>query len=445
MPSLSDLFGTESTAQQFLIWGVLNQLASAALAPATSDITQAVNSLDPVLPLTPQELAVLVTRGFATSADGATEAAKSGIGPGRFADLVKLAESPPALGLIIQAVQRTYGQVGPGMSVPVDLDTVLADLGIEANYRDLVTAATFVQPSAAEVLNAWLEGQIEEAEAVARIKATGLDPSWITTAYNANGQAPTPVQLLDLWNRQIIPESGTGQGVVSYDQGFLEGPWRNKWLDSFKALRVYLPPPRTVTAMYKEGSITEARATQYLSWQGLSAESIGEYLAAGSHTTTVAHRELTQAQIVAAYEDGLLTDAQATADLVAAKFSPSDAALLLALADKKKALAASKSAITRLQTLYLAGHNTAAVTRSGLEAVGITDVQATTLIATWDLEKVTVVKTLTVPEILTAVYYGGMTQPTALSRIRAFGFSEQDAQILLYNRLKGYPTDWVSP
>lgn len=443
MASLSELFGSESTAQQFLIWGVLNQLAGAALAPATADITQAVNSLDPVLPLTPQELAVGVVRGKIADTDAVTEAAKSGTGAGRFAQLVELGKSPPDLGLIIAAVQRTYGQVGPGMSVPVSLDEVLTDLGIDPAYAPLITAATFVQPSAAEVLNAWLEGQIEEAEAVARIQATGLDPSWIQTAYNANGQAPTPVQLLDMWNRGIIGEGGTGQGVVSYDQGFLEGPWRNKWLDSFKALRVYLTPPRTVTAMLKEGSLTEARATQLLQDNGLDAQSIAEYLTAASHTTTVAQRELTQAQIVSAYEDGLLTQDQAHADLVSARFTASDATLLLELADKKKALAASKSAITRLQTLYLSGHNSAAVTRTGLESLGVTDAQVTALIATWDLEKVVEVKTLSEAQIIAAVYYGGLTFDTGVTRIVALGYSKTDAEILIYNRQHGFPKTWV--
>lgn len=443
MASVTDLFKSGGTAEQFLIWNVLSQLLGGALAPAISDIAQGANSVDPVVPLTPQELAVAAARGIIDDGSAPGEAAKSGIGAGRFAQLLALAESPPALSIILQQYQRSLGQVGPGLDQEIDIDAALADLGIAERYRPVVKAAALVQPSAAEVLDAWLKGQIDDGEAVARITATGLDPSWIQTAYDANGQAPTPVQALDMLNRGLIPESGTGPDSISYQQAFLEGPWRNKWLPVFEGLRYYLTPPRSVVAQLRSGAITEARATALLNQNGLDAQTAAEFLAEASHSTTVAQRELTQAQIVDAYEFGLLTQAEAHDDLVAAKFSSSDATLILALADKKKAIAASKSAITRLQTLYLAGTNSAATTRSSLESLGITDAQVTTLLATWDLEKVTATKTLTAGEIVAAVFYDGMSQATGHARLMALGFDATDASILIFNRLHGYPKDWV--
>lgn len=444
MASVTDLFKSGGTAEQFLIWGVLQQLLGGALSPAVNDIAQAANSADPVLPLTPQQLAVGVARGILEQANSASEAAKSGIGPGRFAQLMALAESPPALSILLQNYQRSLGQVGPGMVHDVDLDAALADIGISPQYRAVVKAAALIQPSAEAVLNAWLEGQITEDEAVARIQATGLDPTWIQTAYNANGQAPTPVQALDMLNRGIISETGTGPESTSYQQAFLEGPWRNKWLPAFEALRYYLTPPRSVVAQLRSGAITEARATELLEKNGLDAQTAAEFLAEAGHTATAAQRELTQAQVVDSYEFGLLSHQQAHDDLTALKFTASDADLILALADKKKAIAASKSAITRLQTLYLAGTNSAPTTRSALESLGITDAQVSTLLATWDLEKVTSTKTLTAAEISAAVYYKGMTFDTGHTRLMALGYDSDDATVILSNRLHIYPAGWVA-
>lgn len=441
---LTGVFGAGGIGQQLLIWGVLNQLLVGALAPAVSDIEQAANTADPVIPLTPEQLAVGQVRGIIDDGSAPGEAAKSGIGTGRFAQLVELAQQPVSLDLGIQAARRSLGQVGPGMAAGIDLDTYFADLGISEQYRPLLKAAVFVQPSAAEVLNAWLEGQIEADEAVARISATGLDPSWIQTAYNANGQAPTPTQALELLNRGIIPEDGTGPESVSYQQAFLEGPWRNKWLDVFKALRFYVPPPRTVTAMLKEGALTEAQATQYLKDSGLDDTLIAIYIAAAAHTTSVAQRELSQAQVVAAYEDKLITNAEATADLVALKYPASSAALLLALADKKQATAAAKSATTRIQTLYLSGKDDAATARAALASLGLNDDSITALLATWDLERTTTTRTLTEAQIVAAVYYAAMTTATGISRLVALGYDEQDANILIINRTHVLPAGWVA-
>lgn len=441
MPSLSDFFGKGTIGEQLLVWGVLNQLFGAALSPAISDIQQAVNALDPVLPLTPEQLAVGVVRGLLDAGNSQSEAAKSGIGPGRFTQLQELAQQPPALGLIIAAYQRSLGSAGAGGVELVNIDEALADLGISAQYRPLVKALAVEIPNPSEVLNAWLEGQITDTEARSRLLETGMDPTWIQTAYNANGQAPTPNELIELWNRGIIPEGGTGPDAISYDQGYLEGPFRNKWAEAYKALRFYLPPPREVTALLREGSITVAQATQFFQDRGLSPALTAIYLQAASHTATAHQRELTQAQVVALYEDKLVTHDQAHADLVALRFTPSDADLLLALADKKQAASAAKSAVTRLQNLYLAGTNSLTVTQSALHSLGLTDDNVSNLIATWNLEATTRVKELTEGQIVAAWFYGGFGANdsaaaigTAVTRLGTLGYSQADALLLLTAR-----------
>lgn len=431
MVGIGDLFGEGTIGQQFLVYGVLQQLFGAAMNPALLDIAQAVNSADPVATLTPEQLAAGVVRQILDGGNSESEAAKSGIGPGRFEQLQLLAAQPPALGLLLQAAQRSLGLVGPGMDAGVDLDAALADLGISSQYRPLVKAQLYQSPTADQVYLAWLQGQITEDEARSRIAATGLDPSWITSGYNAQGQAPTPNELLDLWNRGIIAESGTGPDSTSYDQGFLEGPWRNKWLEAFKALRLYIPPPRTTQAMLREGTITEAQATIWLNSYGVFGDTLAAFLDGTHKTTSVAQRTLTQAQVLDLYESKLATKDEALADLVALKYSAQDATLLLELADLKAATASTKSAITRLKNLYLAGTNTATQTRAALTALGLTDANVVNLVTTWNLEQSAQVRTLTAAEIAGAFFYNILTQPTATARLVAMGYSSSDAEIVL--------------
>jgi hypothetical protein len=242
---------------------------------------------------------------------------------------------------------------------------------------------------------------------------------------------------LELWNRGIIPEGGTGAGAVSYDQGFLEGPWRNKWLPAFKALRVYVPPPRTVTALLRAGTITEAEALAYFEQSGLSATTAAQYVADASHHATAAVRELTQAQVVDLYESKLISPAEAHTQLVALRFSSSDATLILSLADQKAAAASIKQAVTRLRDLYLAGTNTVQTTTAALGTLGLPDAQVGQLIAVWNLEQSTASKTITASEIASAQFYGVIDQPTAMSRLTSLGYTPHDAWIVLSVRSHG--------
>lgn len=443
MAGLSDFFSKGSIGEQLLVWGVLNQLFGAAINPALLDITQAVNSADPVVTLTPEQLAVGVVRQILDPGNSESEAAKSGVGAGRFAQLVGLAQQPPSLGILLAAHQRTLGTVGPGADAGVDLDKALADLGISEQYRPLVKAQSILIPTADAVLDAWLKGQITPADATARIMATGLDPSWIETAYNANGQAPTPVEALEMLNRGLIPRDGEGPDSISYHQAFLEGPWRNKWEDVFAALANYLPPPRTIQAMLREGSIDVDQATQWLRWQGVNGDVLTAFLNSTTHAKTPAARELSRTDVVDLYESQLITADQAISDLTDLKYTADDARLIVALADKKQATAASKAAITRLKNLYLAGSNTVAQSRAALNALGIPDQQIANLLAVWALEQATEVRTLSEAQIVAAWYYDLLAPdvPTntsiALSRLGQLGYSVGDATLLLEIRNKG--------
>jgi hypothetical protein len=290
-----------------------------------------------------------------------------------------------------------------------------------------------------------LEGQITEDEARERYLKAGGDPTWFKTSYNANGQAPTPNEALELLNRGIIAEHGTGPESTSYEQAFLEGPWRNKWLKPFLALREYLPPPRTVTAMFHAGQLDHDRAAELLTKQGLAPDLIQAYLSPGHTSATTADRALTKSDILDAYADGLMTKDQTIKALENIRFSAHDAELIVQLQDARTVARQVNAGVTRTRTLFLAGKISRDDARRALIALGISDQQAVSMLATWSISTSVPVRTLTESQITAAHHYSLMTTTDALAALVALGYDDLDAWLLLSIRNHGPLADAPRP
>lgn len=437
MASLSDLFGRGSIGEQLLVWGALNQIIGAAIAPGITEISQEVNSLAPLLALSPSELAAAVNRGYLTAGAASGEASKSGIDSDRFKTLVDLAGTSLAPDALVEALRRQIIPEAGGGADSVSFDQGVAEGNLHPKWTPVLKALSVRLPSIPEVMQAWLEGQIDQGEALTRYTEAGGDPTWFQTSYNAQGSAPTPMEALEMLNRGLIPEDGIGPDSISYNQAFLEGPWRNKWLQPFLGLRFYVPPPRTVTAMLKEGSLTTAEATAYLMAGGLSQATATQYISAASHSTSAAAKELAQSTVLALYEDKLITQAEAVQHLTALKYSQADATLLLAYADLKAAHSATNSAVTHIRTLYLNGQDDAATAKNALHSLGLTDQNAADLMSVWDIEKTTASKSISAAEVASALFYNIIDQPTAQARLVAMGYTAHDAWVTLSVRSHG--------
>ncbi len=439
------LFGKNSTAEQFLMWGVVAQFLGPLLNPFVTELGKLVNSATPVVPITPSDAANLVSRGLMDQGTGEDAANDAGIAANDFAWLVKASEHAPDLGAVIAAYQRGLIDDGHDNGTDVSLSGALTDAGIRAGWHDVLAKLTVQIPSIAEVMNAWLEGQIDEPEARKRYLAAGGDPTWFQTSYNANGEAPTPVQALELLNRGIIPERGTGPDAVSYEQAFLEGPWRNKWLPAFIALREYLPPPRTVTAMYHAGQIDHGTAAGLLMKQGLSAELATAYLSPGHTSATVEDKQLAKTDVLAMYADALLSHADAVKALVKLRYSEHDAALILKLQDVRTAARQVTAGVTRTRTLFNAGKLSTTDAIRALLALGVSHEQAVQMTALWAVTDVPPVRALTESQIVSAWAYDLLPTPDALAALVTLGYDDLDAWLLLSIRNKGALKDAPRP
>jgi hypothetical protein len=374
-----------NTLLQIVVYNLVGQLTGAVLGPYAQAITNQVNAATPLLPLSPAELALAVVRNELTEAEAAGQAAMSGVDSGRFHVLTRITGNAPGAGDLAVALRRGL----------VDEATYLRGIrqgNLRDEWADLVRQLAVQQPSPQAMLEAYLEGQVDEAEARAKYAALGGDPDYFDVLYHTQGSAPSPLEAAEAARRGIIPWDGRGPDATSFEQAFLEGPWRNKWMPVYRELTQYLPPPRTITAMYREGSLTRERAAELLAKQGLTPDLIEGYLTAGSNTKTAKTRDLAQSTILELWRDRLVSRDDVTAMLEALGYDATEAGFILAIEDMRLSQHFLSLAVSRVHTLYVGHKIDRATTISTLGRLGVDAAGQSDLLAIWDWERAAAVK-----------------------------------------------------
>jgi len=429
MPGLGGL-GGNAQLQQLVLWNVATSLLGAALGPYMQAAANEVNSITPLVPLSPGDVAEAMLRNVPVPGGEAHEAAFSGVNADRLAVLAALAGNAPDPTSLAVALRRKL--IDSGRYTEGIRQGRLRD-----EWADLVRELAVQQPSPQAMLDAFLEGQIGEAEARDRFAQLGGDPAYFDILFHTQGQAPTPTQALEMANRGIIGWSGTGPDATSFEQAFLEGPWRNKWAASFRALAEYLPPPRTVTAMHKEGSLSTAEATKLLEKQGLTPELAAAYLASSSHQKVAAAKELATTTVLTLYRDRIIPRAVAATFLEAERYTPAQADYILQVEDMRVSERFITAAVGRVHTLYVSHKITATAAMAALAQFGVDNAQAKELADLWGHERAANVRQLTPAQVEAAFGYGIIDQPTAIAQLVDMGYSAYDAWVALSVHAKG--------
>lgn len=431
MAGLGDLFGRNSVGEQLFVWGVLSTLVSAAIGPGVTELEHLVNDAAPVAVLSPGELAALVARGHLSVGAGAADARKAGLDESKFTELVQLARTFLPLGELIALYHRGAIPWDSGEAHTPSVAWALREAGVPQEWIGALADNVTELPSWSDALDALLQGQLDEQTARAWYKRAGGDDAAFQWLFDSRGTAPTPDMLATMANRRIIGWDGSGPSSTSYHQGFLEGPWRNKWEAPMRKLAQYLPPPRTVTALLRAGSITQDHALALFQAEGLSPEDAAAYVkdATAHHATTA--KELTQAQIEQLYGEHLLTADQAHQMLHALGYDATTAALLTSHIDLRRVAANTSAAVTRVRSLFYAGKISAADATDTLGKLGVARTEAVDLVSEWGLVKVASVKQLTEGQITAAYEYAVLTEAQARTELEHLGYTPFDAWVLL--------------
>lgn len=206
--------------EQLFLWGVVNQTIGTAIQPALTLLQQDVNAAHPVQVIDPSTLADLAARGIVTVHAATQESARSGLDAARFEQL-----------LALHTVRLS----------PADLATAV--------LRSYMTMA--------------------EAEPIARIQ--GIGAAQLQVLADLAGDAPGPQQLAEGLRRGLLPRTGKGPGVVSFEQGIAETRLHDKWAPLIADLSsVLLSPPDAASAVVRN-FISQAAGVKLAGQQGIDA------------------------------------------------------------------------------------------------------------------------------------------------------------------------------
>jgi hypothetical protein len=468
---------TGEAAWQLFVWQIAGQIVSEALGPYLTELGYLVNEKHPDIVLPVNDLVTGVIRGHITEADARADALKLGIDAGRFTHLLEIARPKLSVADLGQLIVRGFmsrdaavteakltgwdahrldllTKISADAPSPTDLvialrrqiiseDNVNPDVpSFAGGIREGRLANKWIPmlkelgtewPSPVEALQAELEGQLTHEQAQREYKRLGGDLQFYQWLFNTRGNAPTPNEALELLNRGIIPERGTGPDSVSYQQAFLEGPWRNKWLEPFLALREYVIPPRSVVAMIRNGTYTDEQASAALAKSGVSVEDRAALIAEGHSRASQSDRDLTQTTILGLYQAQIIDETDTHSLLTALGYSDRNATYVIELANLRREIAAVNNTVARVHTLYVTHKIKREVATSTLHALAVPDDQIPGIMHAWDLEAAVNIKQLSEAQIVAAWKHQVLSTAEADEELRTLGYTAFDAWVLRSN------------
>src|SRR5487761_320156 len=367
---LGAIFGGDSAFAQILEYGVMQQVITALLGPALAVTTQDINAANPVIPISPPDLADLVVRSYMDLATAIGTAAKSGVSAEDFALLVKAAGNAPDTTTLMEAYRR---KVIPLNGTGPDATTVeqgLREGRLGNKWNPMIEALGVLPIGVADAVDAVVENQIDYAAGEEYAYQNGLDRAAFKILVNTRGNPPSPTELGEMVRRGIIPLKGKGPDVLSFEQGISEGATKDKWIGAYEASMTVEPPESTIQAWLKEGVIDTPEAITRFKLLGYDESAAEHYAAEAISTTTSQYRQPAESDIVALYSGRAIDAAGATDMLGTLGYSSDVAAMILAVADFHVQVGIRNAAISRVRTYYLArkiDDSTAITTLDSLE------------------------------------------------------------------------------
>lgn len=386
--------------------------------------------------LSPADAASAVVRNFLPAGEGAHKAAESGVSGADFATMTHLAGDAPGPQQLAEALRRGAIPADGKGADSVSFEQGIAEGRLADKWAPVIRSLAQIWPTPVDALNALLKGQLTQPEALALYKRLGGDPEFFDLLYRTEGEAPTPLELIEMANRGYIPWDGTGPAVTSYEQGFKEGHWRNKWAPVYRKFAEYTPPESTIVTLLSHAAIDQKTAARLLARQGMPENLIVAYLDE-AHTEAISdYRGLSVTSTLDAYKAQIMSAADAHVILTSLHVTPAAADLLLAYADINRAFEAVGNAISRIRTLFAARKITAQTARESLVRLEIPAASINGIMAAWELENSISVKVLTQAEIISASEFGILTQAEALTELENIGYTPFDAWVLMSVKAK---------
>lgn len=432
MTDLGGVFGQgKEAAAQLFIWQVMGQIVSTLMGPLMNELERAINLESQTVPLTPAQLADMTVRNFIDLAGATNYAQQSGVAPSDFQRMVFAAGDAPGPEQLVTMLRR---QIIPATGTggdAVSFEQGIAEGRLLDKWAAPIQALGDVPIGVADAVDAVVEGQLSQDDGAAQAFKNGVSADNFQILINTRGNPPSVSELLELNRRGLIPLEGVGPTETTVQQGIYEGATKDKWWQLVAQLGQYVPPPRTVTAMVRAGSISDAQALQWWQWAGMTSETAQAFLADAHKPSSSASHTITASEISQLFSDQLISQTQAESMLTTLGYSAIDAAGIMQLAAYNVSKSQLNSAIGRVRSLYIARKIDGPTAQAALNDLHVAPAQVTALMDTWQVEQSASIKVLSESQVASALYYGVIDQATAQAQLQAQGYDAHDAWVLL--------------
>jgi hypothetical protein len=367
--------------------------------------------------LTPSDLALAQLRGEMDPAVASDYAATLGYLQADFDTLVNNTGEPPGTEMMMEALRRQF----------IDSDTFTRAI-LQSRVRDewipTLLQLQYSPMSTSDAVRAVVENYLDDADGAAIAAQNGLEPEHWSIMVESWGRPLAHDQMMQLYYR--------GEATLDeVQQAFRESDLKDKYIDQAVALGRRLVPERMIVMMLQHAAITSDQAFVMLHQQGFDDDDVASIINLGMAEHTTTHKALTKADIVAMYEDSLVSRKDSVDKLIALGYSQEDATDELDLADAKAHAAALRTVKAGIEAAVKAHHLDSSAAIIQLTNAGIDHAQASNLVDEWLTQRGTPTRSLTEAQII-RVAEAQLIQPAdAQERLVSLGLLAADAHLLL--------------
>lgn len=434
---LRDMLATIANPEHFgesiligiAVGSVLSPVLGAATAPWIQTIENARWPTDPNIPLTPAELAAARLKGVMDAETQRNLSALSGVSRSNAETLYQIAGQAPGIMEALLLLRRN--QIDDA-----EFAKIVHYSNIRTDFLPDLLALRYLPPSVGEVVTGRLKGHLTDPDYKTKLAHAGIDPVEGDWLRQSAGRPPSPLEMTHLWNRHEAGDPTSQVTEADVDAAVRQSDINDDFLDAVKALRWYIPPVRTVTAMHRGGGLTDAEATQLYKENGVRPNDIPAYLAETTKTRATAQKQVAASQVFGMYESQFVTRDEAVARLVALHYHEDDANLLLDFADQRRDDTYRNAIARKVGTLYIAHKVTLAQASAALSTAGIPSTAQHQFVQTWDVEREANVQLPTPAMVVGAYRREDIDAVETKRRLMALGVQQEDLHIFVAD---GYP------
>lgn len=261
-PLLYNLGNSRGQAHAWVAGAVLGTAMGGGLGDVISNyLAEAVGyilSRNPRKALSVDAVVASVARGITNRVDPYYEVAKQGINRDRFDQLVDLTRHGPQNVEILEMLNR-------GILTKDSANTALRYNGVDPNWADPIIALAKARMSAPDMAAVWARSGATPEEVHAAAEFVGLSAQDAERFMLLAGEPPPLEMLIAAWRREIITEADV-------DRGIIQGPIRNEWIPTVKALQFQPLPPEEAAASVTQGHLTMEQALAKAKLSGITPE-----------------------------------------------------------------------------------------------------------------------------------------------------------------------------